>query len=356
MIIKNLNPILFRLLMAFLLVTFPYVQPALAQAVAKRKIGVSLGLTGNLATIGVALRNAILLAQEENDPSHEVEFLFEDDSFDPKRTVAATMKFIDQDKVDGLIVFGSGTALAVNNLAEAKKIPMIALGNSKKIIAGKKYVMMHFLDTDTENEVVVQEVKQRPYKRIAVICSSQDAMLDLSNAFKKALPERVALSMEILPSDTDFRSVVARIKSSNADAVYNILLPGPTALFAKQLRELGYNGELFSAHAVDDWNQVTNYQGALIGTWFVTGNVIKDNDFVHRYQAVFHDTPKVATPNGYDAAKIFIEAAHAPDMNAYLHQLKDFHGVMGTYGLNPSGYFELSAALRKITASGFEPL
>jgi len=326
------------------------------QDLPKRKIGVSVGLTGNLATLGAGIRNGILLAQQENDPQRSVEFIFEDDGFDPKRTVANTAKFINQDKVDGLIVFGSGTALAVNNIAEQKKVPLIALGNSKKIIAGKKYVMMHFLNTDQENEVLVREVRRRSFQRIAVVCASQDAMIDLGQAFAQALPGRVVYSTELVPGETDFRAVIARIKAVRADAVYNVLLPGGAGLFAKQLREMGYEGELFSAHGVDDWNEVVVSRGALVGTWFVTGNVVEDPGFAKRYQEVFHDVPRVATANGYDAAKLFITAAHVPDINQFLHELKSFRGVMGSYKLNPAGYFELPAALRKVVENGFVPL
>lgn len=309
-----------------------------------------------MAAVGTGIRNAILLAQQENDPQHEVEFLFDDDGFDPKRTVASVMKFIEQDKVEGLIVFGSGTALAVNGIAEKHQIPMMALGNSKKMIADKRYVMMHFLNTDTENEVVVQEVRRRGYQRIAVICSSHDAMLDLSNSFSRTLPDRVVLSLEVLLGDSDFRAAITRIKASNADAVYNVLLTGAASIFAKQLHEAGFSGELFSTHAVHDWNEVKNSQGALIGTWFVTGNVLNDKGFADRYEAAFKDPPMVAAANGYDAAKLFIKAAKSADMNRYLHEVRDFEGVLGAYRLNPAGYFQLPAALRRITAGGFAPL
>ena len=329
---------------------------AAAQTPEKPKIGVSVGLTGNLAAIGTGIRNAILLADRERDPDDKVDFLIEDDGFDPKRTVVNVAKFISQDKVKGLIIFGSGTALSVNNIAEHSKIPLIALGNSKKIIAGKNYSMMHFLNTDRENEVIAEEAKRRPFKRIAVICTSHDAMLDLAHAFTQSFPERIVLSEELLPGETDFRSIISKINAANSDAVYNVLLPGAAGLFARQLRAQGFHGELFSAHAVDDWNEVALSQGALIGTWFVTGNVIVDETFADRYKAAFNDEPRVATPNGYDAAALFINAVKTPDANEYLHHVDDFQGVMGRYKLNPAGYFELPAALRSITDSGFVPL
>lgn len=324
-----------------------------AEPPVKRKIGACVGVTGNLASVGTGIRNAIILADKENDPDNRVEFIFEDDGFDAKKTAAAVKKLIEEDHVDGLIIFGSNTALAVNGMAEEAKIPMIALGNSKKIFEGKKYVMMHFLNTDAENEVIVREVKKLGYKRIAVIASAHDAMLALSDAFRRDLPDRVVASFESNPGETDFRAEITKIKAVNADAVYNVLLPGPAVLFPKQLRQMGYKGELFSAHAVDDWTQVQNAGGSLDGTWYVTGNVVKDSGFAERYRAAFNELPRLATPNGYDSAKLFIEASSSSDMNRFLHEVKDFHGVMGTYGLNPEGYFNLPAELKKITPDGF---
>ncbi len=337
----------------FTILTLSFVSPLSAEAPVKRKIGVCVGVTGNLASVGTGVRNAIILADRENDPDNRVEFIFEDDGFDAKRTAAAVRKLIGEDRVDGLIVLGSNTSLAVNGIAEDAKIPMIALGNSKKIFEGKKHVMMHFLNTDVENEVVVKEVKKRGFKRVAVIVSAHDAMIALSEAFKKDLPDRVAASFELNTGETDFRAEITKIKAINADAVYNVFLPGPAAIFPKQLRQMGFKGELFSAHAVDDWSQVQNAEGALYGTWFVTGNVVRDPGFAERYRAAFDELPKLATPNGYDSAKLFIEASASSDMNGFLHEVKDFHGIMGTYGLNPEGYFNLPAELRRITPQGF---
>ena len=91
------------------------------------RIGVVLPLTAGPVFSGEVIKNSILLAKKRFDLDDCVQFLFEDDQFQPKNTVTAVSRLIETEKVDGVIVYGTPTALAVNERLEREKIPMIAL-------------------------------------------------------------------------------------------------------------------------------------------------------------------------------------------------------------------------------------
>ena len=318
------------------------------------KVGVSVPLSGPMSMWGTTIRNGIVLADKALDIANNVEFIIEDDQFIPKNAVSIVKKFIDVDQVQALLVFGSGSSLAVSPLAELNKIPMIGFGTASEISKGHQYSMIHWVTADPENSLVVSEVKKKGYKTVIVVSTIHDGMLALRDKFKQSLPDIVKGTVEVNPQEMDFMTIVTRIKTRNADAVYNLLLSPQSAAFSKQLRGIGFKGDLFSAHQVEDAKEVEASQGALVGTWFVSVNPLSDDSFISSYKKEFADSPKSGAGNGYDCAKMIIEGAHQIDLNSYLHNLDDFNGILGIYSYNHEGYFEVKPVVKKVTTTGFE--
>jgi branched-chain amino acid transport system substrate-binding protein len=318
------------------------------------KIGVTVPLSGNVAKYGVSIKNGILLAQQTYDKHKVVEFFFEDDGFLPKNTVTAVKKFIGQEKVDGLLIFGSGPSLAAAPIAEQNKIPMVAFATAPEIVKDRKYVMRHFASVIKETSVLVEEVRRKKYNSVAVVATAQDAMLSLRDEFLKRISVEIVSNDEVLPGDTELRSLAVRIASVRPQAVYLLLMPGQVGIFSRQLRENGYKGDLFGAHQLEDPREVAASQGALVGAWFVSVNAVRDPTFESRYENSFGLKPGNVACNSYDTAKIIIESATSTSLISYLRTLKNFKGAMGTYGALPDGSFDVPVLLKRVTASGFE--
>ena len=73
------------------------------------KIGVTLPLTGDEATLGESNRNAIHLAASKlpSSTKYNYQLIFEDDQFNPALGASAVNKLISIDGVSALISFGS---------------------------------------------------------------------------------------------------------------------------------------------------------------------------------------------------------------------------------------------------------
>jgi branched-chain amino acid transport system substrate-binding protein len=326
---------------------------ALAQSPEPIRVGVSVPLTGNLAHIGITVKNSILLASKENDPSHRIEFLFEDDSYLPRNTVTAVNKFLNVDKVKGLIIFGSGGGMAVSELAERHKIPMIALATAINMTEGKQYVFRHLLDAERESMKVVAEVERRKYQSVAIVCTLQDGMLALRDAFLKKAKVNVVLNQEVLPDEISFRAIATQVKQKSPDAVYLLLLPPNLAYFVRQLHELGYSGQLFSAHQAEDRAEFKAASGTLKGVWYVNTDDSRAADFYARYEAAFHAEPANTAVNAYDVAKLMIRGIESGAAPKYLKAVKGFEGVIGTYNASGGNDFDLPVAVKVITETGF---
>ena len=349
------SPLLCLLIYSFL---FPYFSRASDKAQAachkKLKVGVSLSLSGGMAASGEAVKKSILLAKNKYDTAECVEFVFEDDQFQAKNTVTAVQKLINIDHVNGVIVWGTPTAMAVGDLVESKQIPMIAISILKKVVEGRRYIMKHWVTAEKLNEAIVAEVRKQGYKKIAIVTMQNDAMLGLRDLFVKENIAEISLNDEVLPSDFDFRTIGTRIVRVKVDAVYNLLLPPQTGIFVKQLRGAGYVGPVFGAHNVEDPKEVEASAGTMIGMWFVNGDFNRGENYVAEYKSNFGDNIALGGANGFDVAKMYIEAAYQDlDLNTFFHNLTNFSGAFGIYNATLNNDYDFKAYKKLITPNGF---
>ena len=318
------------------------------------KIGVSIPLTGAQSFLGEGMRNAVILAKEELDRENRLQFIFEDDGFVAKNAVSAVNKLITADHINGLIIFGSSTSLAIGNLVEEHKIPTLALATTEKASEGKNYIVRHFLNPRIENQFVSDEVKRRKYESVAVLTTTQDGVLALHDMFLKNPPCKVVFDKEYNPDEKDFLTAVAQIKRLNPSAVYLLLLSPQGAIFAKHLRSAGYKGEFFSAHQLEDPAEVKLADGALLCMWYVNGDTRAASGFMQRYKARFGEDARNYGPGFYDMAKLMIEGTKTSDLNKYLHTVQNFEGSLGKYSATDNNAFALPHMLKVVTEKGFE--
>ena len=317
-------------------------------------IGVVIPLTGGNSSSGESIRNSIQLADQLYDKENRVSFRFEDNQFMPGKTVSAVKKLINYDKIDALIVYGSPTSLAVNQLAEAAKVPMVGMSVVERLVENKKFVMKHWVSAQAENLVLTKEVEKRGYKSVAIVSTTNDAMLRLRDLFKQSFTGTLVFDEEFLPDDLDFRAISTKIANSAVDAVYILLWPPQPGVFAKQLRAAGYGGQLFGTHNIEDPDEVAASKGALHGAWYATGDDSAAQVYYAKYENQFGGTPANGGINSFDIAKMMIEGLGTEDLNRYLHELKNFKGAYGSYNATENNDFMIPATIKVITSSGFD--
>jgi branched-chain amino acid transport system substrate-binding protein len=317
-------------------------------------IGVVLPLSGGPIASGEAVRNSILLASERYDREKCVRFVFEDDQLTPRNTVTAVNKLVEIDKVQGLIVYGTPTSLAVVDLAESRHLPLIALSILGKVVAGKSYVVKHWCTAERLNEAVVAEVKKRGYKSVAVVSTVNDAMLGLRDLFADSGAVEISLNEEFVKDDFDYRTVVTKIRQKKPDAVYVLLYPPQPSIFVKMLREAKYEGQMFGVHNLEDPNEVKASGNAMLGMWLANGDDTAGERYRQAYKQRFGVDTLLGGASGYDAAKLIIEAvSKGLEINSYLHTARDFSGAFGKYNATGRNDFDFQAVVKTIRPEGF---
>jgi branched-chain amino acid transport system substrate-binding protein len=326
---------------------------ALAEDSKSIKVGVIAGMTGLAAPAGIGVRNGITLADSEVDRDNQVEFIFEDDSFQPKNAVSAAQKLITEDKVSALITFSASTSLAVAAVAEARGVPTLAITPFTSVGAGKRSVRTIFVPNKTAIALLHKTVmEQHGTRRVAILTSTQDGLLQMREQFRASTGFEVVFDEEIRPGDLDLLSTVTRLLASKPDVVVNLTLPPQVSHVARLLRDHRFTGRHLGAPPMYNYSEIKAAAGALTGANLTGPRVAAEIRFFSDYTARFSQAALPEAMFGYDAATWIIEAQRQP---ARLHSIlaaSSMRGLAGEYSISPDNQFEVPGELKVITASG----
>ncbi len=343
---------MFRYLIPFLLTLTLSSSTCLAETKSS-SIGVILPLSGPLASVGEAVKNSMLIAQEKYDPNKRVTFQFEDDSYLPKNTVSAYRKLTNSNNLQGLFVFGSPTSLSVAPMAEKSRLPMVSIAMTSTLTEGKEFVVRYNVTSDAVDREVKREVTKRGYESIAIVTSENDAMLDIRKRFFAESLVKVVFDETFVPEHRDFRATATKILEIRPSAIYILLMPPASANFAKQVRSLGYQGDLFGTPPLGTREELEASQGALLDAWYVSADDRGAKEFYRTYYERHGEHPISEAVYGYDVAKLLIEGTQTPDLNGFLHRGEGFSGLLGEYGVDETNSFQIPTTVHRITKAGY---
>lgn len=295
------------------------------------RCGVVTAQTGVMKSSGVGIKNAMVLASEDAGFNQNIEFLFEDDQFLPKNTVSVVKKLIALDKVDCLVVFGSTTSLAVADIAEQMKVPLIAIAISPEVVSGRSYVLRAHLSSERQVETILPEIRNHIYKSVALVTTNQDATLSLREHFLPRTDLSVVLDEVINPDEVELKSLAVKIQSLHADSVFLNLLPPQGSGLARELKNIGFKGELFSGAPLANPSELKIAKGALDGAWFVSLDSVEAKDFFIQYRKRFSEEAPIQSLYGYEAAWLISSLPAGGNIFENIIQAKSFKGFFGDY-------------------------
>ena len=203
--------------------------PAAAQDAVK--VGMSGPFSGGLSLLGQSVRDGVEVAFAEiNDAGgvggRKLQFIAEDDGYEPMRTIASARKLVEQDKVAALLaVTGTAPSAALLPFVTESKTPMLF-----------PYAFAHSLTTPLNRDVfttlpevrvqmvvlanyILKELKQT---KVAAIYQNddfgQDAVAGLEDRFGRDKVPLVKLPFD--RGTTNFSGVVAQAKARLASSMW----------------------------------------------------------------------------------------------------------------------------------------
>ena len=327
------------------------------------KLGLILPFTGPHAQTAEAMQNAALLAIKDlgAEAEDKIQIVFEDDGLKANLALSAFGKLTSVNKVAGVLVFGGQSVAAVAPLAAVKKVTVIAFTADSGLVQGKPCVFQHWLSSKEQSAAVFQALGSggNVPARIALVSTTHNAALQIQQDFESMSRERglaVVYKQDVLPSETDFRTIIMQIKAQRPDAILSVLVAPHMSLFMRQLRDSKYDIPVYSSVNAEIMDEVTAAKGAMEGVKYAGPDL--SDAFIASYQENYQRYPEFAAPHVYDSVRFMAEAilsgaTSGEAINQRLLSRKEFEGAMGRYGIEQGFRFNVRAVPKEIRNGAF---
>ncbi|MDH7601756.1 MAG: ABC transporter substrate-binding protein [Armatimonadota bacterium] len=333
-------------------------------------IGVIFTVTGDNAPLGVPERETVeMLVKQINAKGgikgHPIKIVFYDDGGKPDQAVQACQKLLQNKLVLGIVgPTLSGTSLAILNMCNEAKVPLMSCAASIKIVQPvTPYVFKTAQDDAMAVGRLIDYCKKRGYKKVAFI---NDSNAYGSSGREQWLKQAKAAGIDTVAvesfstADTDMTAQLSKIRATGPQAVVCWgTNPGP-AIVAKNMRSLGMKQPLLQSHGIANMEFIKLAGSAAEGVVFPAGKLIVAKNISRsdpqrpvllKYAADFEKTYKKA-PNtfgghAYDAFMLLVKAIEKAGPNRskirdVLENTRGFVGITGVFNFSPKDHNGLS--------------
>ena len=329
----------------------------------KIKIGVSTALTGNAATYGVDLKNALLFANEKL-AGNKYELVFEDDRCNGRDAVAVAHRFIDVLKLKYVAGFAcSSTVLSSASLYEkAQVVVMVASASAAEISNSGDFIFRTWASDDGAARTLHRYIASN-HKSVGIISEQTDyAQGFLKSFIESNNDKKLNIASESYLTDTvDFRSSLLKLRARNIDGLFINSQTEVTLLAVlKQVKEMNWNVQVYSAY----WGGASSFlekaKSLAEGIIYVDLPSVKEaltsdgallfNEFQKKYGKINSVELMFATAfEAFRALHMAIESGQ--EMRRYLYSTK-FDGLFGEWWFDSHGEIQGLNFIMKVVKDG----
>ncbi|HHD92048.1 MAG TPA: amino acid ABC transporter substrate-binding protein [Candidatus Portnoybacteria bacterium] len=318
------------------------------------KIGAILPLTGGASWIGDSQRKGLELAVDEINSMEgingkKVQLIVEDSKSNPKEGVSAFNKIIyTNSDISAIFSSLSSVSNAVLPLADKNKIPLLLLGVSLPDITEKSEWAVR-MNPDSDDEIVkLKEFITRKFNDInkwAVIYINDEYGVKAKGKFIKEFSGKIVLEESYAPNEVDFKTILAKLKDSNAEGVFVVGFTQAYPILLKQMKEMDVEIPKFSLIPTTFPPIIKASGNAIEGiysTAIVLQNTPKSKEFTNKYKSKFGGIPGFFSFLAYDGVKILAstiekEGASPTTIKNRLKQVKYYPGISGNITIKENG-------------------
>lgn len=335
------------------------------------KVGGVFSITGPASFLGDPEKKSMEMVVDAINSAGGIdgrmlEAVIYDTEGDPQRAVNAVSKLINRDGVIAIIGPSlTPTTLAVKNLVESAKIPMISCAAGIQIT---QPVTPWVFKTAQSDVMAVATV----YRHIQKSGLKTVGLLSVANAFgesgKQQLEEQAAaFGLQVVAAekfgdkDSDMTAQLTKIRKAAPDAVVCWgTNPGP-AVVAKNFGQLGLEMPLYQSHGVASPKFIELAGSAAEGIFLPTGKILVAGllpaddpqkavltNFIEQFESRFQMPVSGFGGYAYDAMQILAKALVGTDgdtekLRTNLEQVTGHVGVSGVFNFSPQDHNGLGA-------------
>lgn len=339
-------------------------------------VGVLLPVTGNNATDGKDMQNAIEMAVKKVNDSggvlgKKLKIEVADDGCDPQMATTAANKLVSQNVVAVVGGYCSGATLPSSGVFKNANIPMIVPAANSAKLPAQGYDTLFLINglTPDQAQTAADYMAANQAKKVALIHDNSAYAKDLAD-FAKAAVEKsggtVIAYEAINPEEKDFSALVTKLKGLQPDATYFTGYYAAGGLLVKQFKQKAVPG-LFLVGDGSFSEDVIKIAGAdnaegLLITATPTAEFIEGAEaFTTEYKQTYNNlAPGPFSALSYNAVNLLADAlkrANSTERDAIkqaLKETKDFQALGQTISFNAQNTLDTSNfAVLKVTGGKF---
>lgn len=280
----------------------------------------------------------------------QVKLYIEDHGYDPKRSVLAAQKLIEQTGVFGVLgLMGSPTSVAALPVLEDANVLSLFPLTAHVALSEPKPLRWAFTPHYDEmmRAGVKEMVKAKGYKTVCMLYQDDDYGQEVARGATQGLKD-IGMSMKEVTTykrgATDFSSQVAKLQSADCKLVVLGAILREPALIMAEAHKIGFAPDFMSSTASHTINlpklggkDVEGfYTMALVKVPYADNPDPAVRDWVAKFKAKFNFDPDVYAVYGWEVADLFVKAAGEAGRElttqAYIKAMEKLHGGPDMFG------------------------
>lgn len=325
------------------------------------KIGLLQPITGSTASEGQEAKQVVeTLAADVNAKGgvlgKQIQVITEDDAGDPRTAALAAQRLVSQGVVAVIGTYGSSVTEPTQSIFNEAGIPQIATGSTAIRLTTKNLKM--FFRTcprdDEQAKVGAQSIAKLGFKRVAIVHDNSTYAKGLADETRaqlgKIAGEQVIFFEAITPGESDFSTILTKLKQANPQMVLFTGYYREAGLLLRQKKEMGFNVPFMGGDATNNPDLVKGAgTAAAAGFYFLSSPLPKDlaeakaflTKFQAKYKAPLNSIYAAFAGDGFNVIVAAINGSKGTSgaqIAGYLHSsLKDYPGLTGKISFDEKG-------------------
>ena len=254
-------------------------------------------------------------------------------------------------------------------ILDNKTILITPSATSPSITIAGDYIFRTIISDKLKSIKVAEFIHAKNYRKAGLLYNiANDSFVqqreDIREVFTN-LGGEIVVEESFRTQETDFRSQLTKIKSSDAEVIFFAAWPKEIGLFMKQTKEMGIDLLFISADAVTEDPDVIETGGiaaeGVLYAFHTTPQNKKYTDFIADYKEKFGEEPPAYCAKAYDAAILAIKAVEESnrtkeDAKNKLYQVgQNYIGASGEITFDENGDVSKPFIIKTIKNGQFVP-
>jgi len=344
------------------------------------EIGVIGPLTGEGATYGQAMKMGIEIAIEKINETSPFKFkaLYRDSKLTPKDAIGAFNYLVNSEKVPVILgAAGSSISLSMLPFANEKKVILFSsISTADNLSIENDYFFRNIPPNKNQAKTAAEFLKNKLQKEtVTIFYENNDYGLNMDKIFTgffTGVGGKIVDSIAYESGQTDFKSLLAKIKQNEPDAIF---IPGTyqeVAIIIKQAREMGIKSTLISGDGAYS-PEVINIAGEAAEGFYCTLMGLPDvesnlelKEFTETFKKKHNSEPNVYSAYSYDAMRFVHKAfeeclkesqgsCSGEKLNGIFYKIS-YKGIVGDIVFNKFGEVDSPYIIYEIKGGKFTPV